>query len=100
MKIEHNALTDDTLGYDITSYDENGEQIYIEVKTTTANRIDGFYLTANEIDKADRYGEKYRLYRVYNLNVKNKTYDVEIFNGNELFEKFNLKETAFIAVIK
>ena len=99
LEVIHNAANDDTLGYDITSYDEKGKEIFIEVKTTTSGRIDGFHLSVKEVEKAIELGERFKLYRVYNLNVKNKTYDVEIFNGVELFETFKLKETSFIALI-
>lgn len=41
---EHVAITQgDGLGYDIKSYDENGNEIYIEVKTTTQNFGTSFY---------------------------------------------------------
>ncbi|MBO4856255.1 MAG: DUF3883 domain-containing protein [Bacilli bacterium] len=96
LTADHNSLEDDTLGYDITSFDETGKKIYIEVKTTTTNRLDGFHLSSKEVEKAIEYEDNYRLYRVYALDVKNKTYKVEIFNGKELFEKFKLIETNYI----
>lgn len=35
-RIEHVSLTDDSLGYDILSFEEDGTYRYIEVKTTKA----------------------------------------------------------------
>ncbi|MCR5348303.1 MAG: DUF3883 domain-containing protein [Bacilli bacterium] len=96
---EHVALVDDSLGYDILSYDESGNPIYIEVKTTTSHRIDGFYLSAKEVEKAIELGGRFRLYRVYDLDVEEKTYSVEIFDGEALFDVFKLRETNFLALL-
>ncbi|MEX1015020.1 MAG: DUF3883 domain-containing protein, partial [Candidatus Paceibacterota bacterium] len=57
----------DHLGYDIKSFEENGEPRYIEVKTTrsklgTAN----FFLTINELNKAKEL-QNYYVYIVYEI---------------------------------
>lgn len=74
-KIEHISKSDSSAGYDILSYDKNGNKIYIEVKTTETN-IDCFYLTQNEYEQAQtlkKEGEKYLIYRVINI-LKNPSY--------------------------
>lgn len=56
------------LGYDLLSFDENGEPIYIEVKTSTDDSPD-FTLTNQEYQKANKAianGEKYYIYRFTN----------------------------------
>lgn len=55
----------DGLGYDIISYDENGNEIFIEVKTTRGNSLTPFYLSEAERVAAIRKGDMYRLYRVF-----------------------------------
>jgi hypothetical protein len=40
----------DGVGYDIRSYDENEEQIFIEVKTTKASSKAPFYISTNELE--------------------------------------------------
>jgi len=81
----------DFCGWDITSYDENGNEVYIEVKSTTGPNFYGFIMTANEWSKAhsSEIADKYKIYRV--LNVLSKTPQVyiidnikELLNNNEL----------------
>jgi len=63
----------DGTGYDIKSFDKNGDDIYIEVKTTTGALKTPFYITRNELARSQVEGVKYRLYRVYNFNeIKNE----------------------------
>lgn len=69
---KHVALISDSYGYDILSRDEQGKELYIEVKTTTrkegewgANR---FYLSAREYAFYREHKEQYRLYRVHDIN--------------------------------
>jgi hypothetical protein len=51
--IKHISKENDFAGYDILSYDEFGNEIYIEVKSTRAKRGQAnFYLTANELKRA------------------------------------------------
>lgn len=96
--VEHVALTQgDGLGYDILSYNDLGEEIYIEVKTTTSDKVDGFYLTPKEIKVCKDNKDNYRLFRVYNLNTTNGTYSVEVYDGNELLTLFDFEPVSFVA---
>ncbi len=67
------AHTDDSQGFDILSFDENDEEIYIEVKTTKGSHEAEFFITANELRKSIETKEKYRLYRVYEYNEEKNT---------------------------
>lgn len=68
-KIEHAAKTKgDGLGYDILSYDLNGDPKFIEVKTTKGNKNSTFFITRNELEKSKIKKDNYFLYRVYNYN--------------------------------
>lgn len=60
----------DGLGFDILSYDANGNEMYIEVKTTTQDENASFYISANELEKSKLYADKYYLYRVYQFDMK------------------------------
>lgn len=66
-KIEWVSQADDTLGYDIKSFEENGEPRYIEVKSTTGAANTDFYMSMYEVKKAEELGPAYRIYRVFNL---------------------------------
>lgn len=57
----------DYLGYDIKSYEVNGDTRHIEVKTTTANVGQAnFFLSANEFKKSKNL-ENYHVYVVYDI---------------------------------
>ena len=54
-------------GYDIMSYEKNGTEVMIEVKTTTGNVSDPFIITNNELEtysEAKNNKKKYKIYRV------------------------------------
>ena len=57
-------------GYDIKSFDENGEVKYIEVKTTRGNINTDFYMSTRELLFSRRNQKRFFLYRVYNLDRK------------------------------
>lgn len=68
---KHIALESMHYGYDILSLDENGEEIYIEVKSTTRIREDSqsrkFFISTNEYNTFLNNKEQYKLYRVYDV---------------------------------
>lgn len=62
------ALVDivkDGMGYDVFSFDEFGNEKYIEVKTTTGNEYAPFYLSDNEVEFAKFREGQYQIYRIY-----------------------------------
>ena len=46
----------DGLGHDIVSFDENGDVLYLEVKTTNAGILTPFFISPNELAVAERIG--------------------------------------------
>jgi hypothetical protein len=56
----------ETPGWDITSYDEDGNERYIEVKSTIADSMTSLELTPNEWEAAQcpKYRDRYWLYLV------------------------------------
>lgn len=67
----HVALESSHYGYDILSYDNNEDEIYIEVKTTTRQKNDSqskqFFLSNNEYSTYLKSKSRYKLYRVYDI---------------------------------
>ena len=51
-------------GYDIQSFDEHGNKIYIEVKSTKTKKKSFFEISDNEVSSARKYGEYYHIYHV------------------------------------
>lgn len=68
-------------GYDILSFDENGQEKFIEVKTTKGNEKTPFYLSINEKLFSEQNVGKYTIYRLYNYDEEKNTADFyEIHN--------------------
>ncbi|NVK65164.1 MAG: DUF3883 domain-containing protein [Flavobacteriales bacterium] len=61
-------IVKDGNGYDIKSFDENGNDIFIEVKTTQGNSKTPFYLSLNEKLFFEKERDKYFIYRLYNFD--------------------------------
>ena len=57
----------DGAGYDIHSYDRQGNDRLIEVKTTQGARSTPFFVTRNELSLAHERPEHFRLYRLYEV---------------------------------
>ena len=84
----------DGLGYDILSFNEDGAELYVEVKTTNAGIQMPFFITANELAVSKRKGESYRLYRVFDFSTKPRAY---VLSGT-LEAKLELKPQVFTAI--
>lgn len=65
-RIEHVSRTrGDGLGYDILSFEEDGRERLIEVKTTRFGVMTPFFASSNEVDCSETAGDQYHLYRVF-----------------------------------
>lgn len=75
-------LDGDGLGYDILSYDKNGHEIYIEVKTTSGAEDASIFITANELKMSEEHPEQYYLYRVYDFDKSTMSGKLSIRKGS------------------
>ena len=67
-KVRRVSLESDDYGYDILSFDQNGNEHYIEVKTTKQSNSDlSFILTQNELKHAKMYGSSYSIVIVFDI---------------------------------
>jgi len=81
-KVAHVAKSKgDGLGYDILSYDLEGNELFIEVKTTKGNQTSPFYITRNELMQSLQKKNFYRLYRLYNFNEDTQQSDLLVIKG-------------------
>lgn len=73
-KVTQVSKNDSSAGYDILSFDENGNEIYIEVKSTVDKYgiETAFYISEGEKQKAESL-DNYYLYRVFDITSKNPT---------------------------
>lgn len=66
---EHKSKSEgDGIGYDILSYDDNGNEKYIEVKTTRQAYSAPFFVTSNELERSRKDAEKFVLYRLFEFD--------------------------------
>ncbi|SHI49020.1 protein of unknown function [Cruoricaptor ignavus] len=90
QNVQHlSRLQGDGLGYDISSINDCGSPRYIEVKTTSGGFNQPFYMSKNEKNFFEEYGDSAFIYRVYNFNRETRHGDVTIITQNELFTNFN-----------
>ncbi len=79
-------IAKDGEGFDVLSYNEEGNTIYIEVKATKDDKKTPFYLSLNEKLFGERNKETYYIYRLYNYDDVNNIADYFIISDpmNEL----------------
>ena len=61
-------------GYDILSFEQNGTDRLVEVKTTGAGIYTQFALTRNELACSQRHSDRYHLYRLFEFGASPKLY--------------------------
>lgn len=81
-RVTHTAESSDSDGYDILSFDEQGIEKYIEVKTTRQSKQSPFFISRNEVEFSKIQGLQYWIYRVYNFNEKKNEADFYIMQGS------------------
>lgn len=98
-KIQHIAKEKgDGYGYDVLSFDENGKERFIEVKTTKHDKHTPFYFTENELKKSIEMKQQYYLYRVYDFDMDNHAGKVEIIQGD--LGQFDCTPTEYRVTLK
>ncbi len=74
-RVEHVSQTrGDGLGYDVLSFDEDGREHYIEVKTTAFGKATPFYVTRNELAFSEQQEAGFHLYRLFEFRKEPKLF--------------------------
>lgn len=74
-RIEHVAGSQvDHLGYDILSFELDGRERLIEVKTTRFGSLTPFFATRNEVGVSESQNDHYQLYRLFNFTRQPKMF--------------------------
>lgn len=74
-KIEHTSrVRGDYEGYDILSFEVDGQERLIEVKTTKYGRETPFFVSRNEIAVSERQALRYQVYRMYSFRESPRLY--------------------------
>lgn len=64
----------DSLGFDILSYETDGRERIIEVKTTRFGSLTPFFASRNEVEVSARRQDEYQLYRLYKFSDQPKLF--------------------------
>lgn len=80
------------IGFDIKSYEVDGRDRLIEVKTTAYGKEVPFYLSRNEVEVSRERRQAYHLYRVFMFRKQPKLYAIQ----GALDEKCRLEPVTFL----
>lgn len=76
-RVEHVSATEgDGLGYDIRSFEHDGRERYIEVKTTSFGVRTPFFVTDNELRFSRDRAPQFRLYRLFDFRVSPRLFEL------------------------
>lgn len=76
-KVEHVAKTKgDGLGYDVLSFETDGKERLIEVKTTAFGRETPFFVSNGEIALSKQAGDQFHLYRLFEFRKAPRMFDL------------------------
>ncbi|HEA3088991.1 TPA: DUF3427 domain-containing protein [Aeromonas salmonicida] len=98
-RVEHVALSDSAAGYDILSFELDGSEKFIEVKTTTGPASTSFYISENEVNVSRQLQELYWLYRVHSYSREGNSGSFFSLQG-EVEGNFTLLPTQYKATVK
>lgn len=74
-RVEHVAVTQgDGLGFDVLSYDTDGRERLIEVKTTAFGELTPFFVSRNELARSERDADSYHVYRVFDFRERPRVF--------------------------
>jgi len=74
-RIEHTSkVRGDHEGYDVLSFETDGTERLIEVKTTKYGRETPFFVTRNEVAASERHAAKYNVYRMFSFRREPRLY--------------------------
>ena len=76
-RVEHVSATQgDGLGYDVLSFEDNGRERLIEVKTTAFGELTPFFVSRNELARSETDAKRYRLYRLFDFRERPRLFDL------------------------
>ena len=93
-RVEHVSVRQgDGAGYDILSFDADGRERFIEVKTTAFAKVTPFYISRNEVDFSEVRAEQYHLYRLFDFRVMPRMFALQ---GN-MRSRLSLDPASYLA---
>lgn len=76
-KVQHmSATVGDGLGYDVLSFETDGQERFIEVKTTTFGKETPFFVSRGELTLSKQAAEQFHLYRLFEFRKEPRLFDL------------------------
>ncbi|MGH8175049.1 MAG: DUF3883 domain-containing protein, partial [Steroidobacter sp.] len=75
-RIEYTASGNDAAGFDILSYEVDGRERFIEVKTTSYAKETPFFVSKGELEFSRSNEANYRLYRVFDFRASPRLFEL------------------------
>ena len=98
--VEHVSQTEgDSVGYDVRSYNLDGTDKWIEVKTTTGSLKSFFHISENQILVSEMNPQKFNLYRIYDFDPEQRKGSFYHVSGN-MRSKLVLQSNSYKALPK
>ena len=94
--VNPNFADDAEAGFDILSFNKNGEPIMIEVKTTLGDADSPFFMTDTEVDRAKaclESGKHYEVHRVFRFGTE--SVGRIVIPAEDLFQKYDLRPSDY-----
>ena len=93
-RVEHVAATQgDGLGYDVLSFESDGTDRLIEVKTTAFGELTPFYVSRNEVARSEVDDARYHLYRLFDFRNRPRVFDLP----GRISHRCNLEAVSYLA---
>ena len=78
-RIEHVAAKNHGHGFDILSFETNGHERLVEVKTTRFGQMTPFFASKNEVEVSDERSREYHVYRLFDFSKSPRLF---LLNGS------------------
>lgn len=96
-RVEHVAKTrGDGLGFDVLSFESDGGNRLIEVKTTSFGAMTPFYVSPNEVALSEEAPHQFQVYRLYDFRVQPKMFMM----AGRMRDGLTLSAASYLARIK
>jgi len=93
-KVEQVSRTrGDGLGFDVLSFEPDGRERFIEVKTTAFGKETPFFISRNEADFSAAFSEQFHLYRLFDFRKQPRMFDL----SGRIHDKVRLDPVSYLA---
>lgn len=93
-KVEQVSKTKgDGLGFDVLSFEPDGRERFIEVKTTAFGKETPFFISRNETEFSAAYADQFHLYRLFEFRRQPKMFDL----SGRIQDKVRLDPVSYLA---